>query len=228
MARILIAEDSYIQAAAIERILLEAGHDVVGMAPRARAALEIVRIQPPELLVFCRELALDPDEENVPAELHRLYGCKVLITTGYSAEVDFQIGGEPCGILRKPYSDEALLHAVDACMRPGPPVARSARPQPAQREADGARAAERAGGSAAAPRRETPSFIHGASATGVRPAAEEEQSRRPGGAGSMLPRLTLDRRAQLLVLQAGLHGPTPIVTLAQITLGRLVASHLRR
>jgi AmiR/NasT family two-component response regulator len=117
MARILISEDGYIQAVEAERILLEAGHDVVGMAQRARVVLEIAKIRPPELLIYSQQLALDPDEENAPAELHRLYGCKVLIATGYTAKVDFQIGVEPCGILRKPYSGKALLKAVDACMR---------------------------------------------------------------------------------------------------------------
>lgn len=117
MARILILEDSYIQAADAERILLQAGHDVVGIAPLTHIAMEIAKVRPPELLICDLQLALDYDGVKTAAELQRVYGCKVLIVTGYPEAVTAEIEVEPCAVLRKPHSERMLLEAVEACFR---------------------------------------------------------------------------------------------------------------
>jgi DNA-binding NtrC family response regulator len=117
MARILILEDHFIQAADTERILLHAGHDVVGLAPLTQIALEIAKVRPPELLICDLQLALDLDGMKGAAEMNRLYGCKVLIVTGYPEAVTSEIEVKPCGVLRKPHSEKMLLEAVVACLK---------------------------------------------------------------------------------------------------------------
>ena len=116
MARILVLEDHFIQAADTERILLQAGHDVVGVAPLTQIALEIAKVRPPDLLICDLQLALNMDGIKAAAVMHRLYGCKVLIVTGYPEAVDEQIEVKPCGILRKPHSEKMLIEAVNACL----------------------------------------------------------------------------------------------------------------
>ena len=116
MSRILILEDHFIQAADTERILLQAGHDVVGLAPLTQIALEIAKVRPPELLICDLQLALNLDGIKAAAEMKRLYDCKVLIVTGYPEAVSPEIDVEPCGILRKPHSERMLLDAVNACI----------------------------------------------------------------------------------------------------------------
>jgi hypothetical protein len=49
--------------------------------------------------------------------MNRLYGCKVLIVTGYPEAVTSEIEVKPCGVLRKPHSEKMLLEAVVACLK---------------------------------------------------------------------------------------------------------------
>jgi DNA-binding NtrC family response regulator len=119
MARILILEDNYMQAADAERILLDAGHDVVGLAPLTQIAMAIARIRPPELLICDLQLALNLDGARSAAELSKLYDCKVLIATGFPERVTGEIGVTPCAILTKPFSERMLLRAVEDCLNGG-------------------------------------------------------------------------------------------------------------
>lgn len=122
MAKVLILEDDYLQATALERVLCGAGHEVVGLARDGESAFTIARERKPDLLVCDLHLAHELDGAEAAAELYRLHHCKVLIVTGYASNVSSAVDVENCGVVRKPWSESDLLEAVDECLRPPSPT----------------------------------------------------------------------------------------------------------
>ena len=117
-AKILIVQDDFLAAERLRVLLQGAGHVVVGVARRSVAALEIADRERPDLAVVDMMLEVDVDGIEAATELARREGLKILITTGFPDAVieDEGVHGFACAVVRKPYSDEELLHAVARCV----------------------------------------------------------------------------------------------------------------
>jgi DNA-binding response OmpR family regulator len=113
-ARILIIEDDLLIASQIEAALTEAGFEVVGTASSGEAALELVRVEPPDLAVVDVRLPGDRDGVDTALEMRRTHGVRCVFTSAYS---DPQTRGRaapasPFGWLQKPYAIPSLIAMV--------------------------------------------------------------------------------------------------------------------
>ena len=118
MAKILIVEDAFLIAAEMQRVLENAGHEVVGMAPLTAFALAIAERRPPDLAIVDLQLALDLDGVRTAALLAERHGCRILISTGFPQSMvdEARIHVKPAAVLQKPFTMEELVAAVDRAL----------------------------------------------------------------------------------------------------------------
>ena len=129
-AEILIVQDDFLAAERLRLLLVQAGHDVVGLAGRTRGAAELADRHHPDLAIVDMMLEVDVDGIRTATELARRHAVKILITTGFPDSV-IQAEGVPdlaCAIVRKPYTDDEILAAVDRCLAQGPRARSAGRP----------------------------------------------------------------------------------------------------
>ena len=120
-AAILIVQDDFLAAERLRLLLVQAGHNVVGLAGRTRGAADLAGQHHPDLAIIDMMLEVDVDGVRTATELARRYAVKILITTGFPDSV-IQAEGVPdlaCAIVRKPYTDADILAAVDRCLAQG-------------------------------------------------------------------------------------------------------------
>lgn len=116
--RLLVVEDDYFVALAVEADLLEAGYDVVAVVASGEEAIEeAVRSQPALAIVDIR-LAGRLDGIETAVELRR-YDIPSLFATAHSDEATRQRGmaARPVGWLTKPFKRDELLGAVERALR---------------------------------------------------------------------------------------------------------------
>jgi DNA-binding NarL/FixJ family response regulator len=120
-AAILIVQDDFLAAERLRLLLVQAGHDVVGLAGRTHGAADLAKRHRPDLAIVDMMLEVDVDGIQTGTELARRYATKILITTGFPDSV-IQAEGVPdlaCAIVRKPYTDDEMLAAVNRCLAQG-------------------------------------------------------------------------------------------------------------
>jgi DNA-binding response OmpR family regulator len=121
--RILIVQDDFLAAERLRVILDQVGYTVVGLAGRTPEALDLAKRFQPQLAIVDMMLEIDVDGFATAQELARLHRPKILITTGFPDSVVRNEGADKiaCAVLRKPYTDDAVLEAVADCF--GQPIA---------------------------------------------------------------------------------------------------------
>jgi DNA-binding NarL/FixJ family response regulator len=120
-AAILIVQDDFLAAERLRLLLVQAGYDVVGLAGRTRGAADLAERHRPDLAIVDMMLEMDVDGIQTGTELARRYAMKILITTGFPDSV-IQAEGVPdlaCAIVKKPYTDDEMLAAVNRCLAQG-------------------------------------------------------------------------------------------------------------
>jgi DNA-binding NarL/FixJ family response regulator len=120
-AAILIVQDDFLAAERLRLLLVQAGYDVVGLAGRTRGAADLAERHRPDLAIVDMMLEVDVDGIQTGTELARRYATKILITTGFADSV-IQAEGVPdlaCAIVKKPYTDDEMLAAVNRCLAQG-------------------------------------------------------------------------------------------------------------
>lgn len=110
--RILVVEDEAIVADMLENILTDAGAVVVGPAGTVAAALRLATGEPLDAAVL--DVNLRGERIDPVADVLRSRAIPLVFATGYgegsaSAPAD-------AIIISKPYTDERLLRALDACL----------------------------------------------------------------------------------------------------------------
>lgn len=111
---ILIVEDQYLVAMDCEQSLRDGGFHCVGLASNGDAAMELAARERPDLVLMDVRIAGPDDGVDVAIQLYERFGLRCLFTSG-SVDAQVQARAErarPLGWLGKPYSGEALLHAV--------------------------------------------------------------------------------------------------------------------
>jgi CheY-like chemotaxis protein len=114
-ARILLVEDEFLIAAAVESDLTEGGHHVVGIAGSADNALALARQKRPDLILMDIRLAGKTDGVDAALQIFEETGIRCIFA---SAHADAQskaraAPARPLAWLQKPYGRETLLEAVD-------------------------------------------------------------------------------------------------------------------
>jgi DNA-binding NarL/FixJ family response regulator len=115
---ILIVQDEFLVAERLRLLLEEAGYTIAGIASRTAGASALAEQHQPDLAIVDMKLEIDVDGIHTATALAREHGLKILITTGFPDSV-IETEGVPdlaCAILKKPYSDDELLQAVERCL----------------------------------------------------------------------------------------------------------------
>ncbi|MDD1530011.1 response regulator [Bradyrhizobium sp. WBOS7] len=106
---VLIVEDEIFVASDIARILEDAGYRVAGIATDRKEALEAgPQAQIALVDVNLRDGSTGP---QIALDLARNYGTKIVYVTANPAQIEPR-AGTAIGFIRKPFSDEAILTAV--------------------------------------------------------------------------------------------------------------------
>jgi CheY-like chemotaxis protein len=114
--RILVVEDDYFVSLQTEDALKEGGYEVVGTVRTAREAIEWAQRLLPDLVLMDIRLAEGSDGISAAVEIMRRYRIHSIFATAHSDDGTKSRAAEalPAGWLTKPFSNAALLQAVEA------------------------------------------------------------------------------------------------------------------
>ena len=115
-ARILIIEDEALVAMELRFVLEDLGHEVLGVAATAKAALDLVRENDVDLALVDIHLSDGPTGINLGRELGQEMGVSVLFMTANPGMVRDGVAGT-IGVLSKPTDEHAVQRAVDYALR---------------------------------------------------------------------------------------------------------------
>lgn len=122
--RVLIVEDEVMLAMAMEDVLEEAGHEVVGTAASKRDAIATADATKPDLVFVDIHLLDGATGLEVADHLRGVNGTTVVFVTANARKVPNDFGGA-AGVIAKPYSQmgmAAVVRYLEECVRRPPPV----------------------------------------------------------------------------------------------------------
>jgi CheY-like chemotaxis protein len=116
--RVLVVEDEFLIASAVESDLNDGGFEVVAVANTANGAVALARETRPDLIIMDIRLVGGRDGVDAALEIFGETGIRCVFAT---AHADAQckaraVAASPLGWLQKPYGREALLGAVEHAM----------------------------------------------------------------------------------------------------------------
>jgi two-component system, response regulator PdtaR len=123
--RVLIVEDEVLIALELESLLADAGHEIVGIADCAEAAITLGRDHCPDLALVDLHLTDGPTGIEVARRLSRAPATTVIFMTANAKRIPQDFAGA-AGVIAKPYSARLVRGALRfvAERRSGaPPVA---------------------------------------------------------------------------------------------------------
>lgn len=112
--RVMVVEDDFFVALDLEVGLTGAGIKVVGPASTAEEAMALARVERPQLAVMDIRLGSARDGIQAALDLYRELGIRSIFASAH-ADPSFRKRAEasrPLGWLQKPYTVEAVVHAV--------------------------------------------------------------------------------------------------------------------
>lgn len=115
MARILIAEDEMTIAIWLEDLLMEQGHEVVGMAMRLPQAVEMARTLELDFAVL--DVNLDGRDSFPIADVLAVRGVPFIFATGYGA-AGLKYPHDKRPVIQKPFDAETLRQAIAGVLTP--------------------------------------------------------------------------------------------------------------
>jgi CheY-like chemotaxis protein len=109
--RVLVVEDDYFVALELEHHLIEAGYEVVGIAPSAEEALRIAAGERPDLAIMDIRLVGERDGVEVAIELASKFRIPSIFATAHADSQTRKRAEEakPLGWVQKPYSPQTLI-----------------------------------------------------------------------------------------------------------------------
>ena len=113
-ARILIVEDDWVVARAVQKILENAGFEVTDVVGSAAGALTSVHESPPDLILLDIALGEGPDGIEVAKELRVLADVPIVFVTAHADATTLRRAAEvtPAGFVVKPFQQAQLLSTV--------------------------------------------------------------------------------------------------------------------
>ena len=121
--RVLIVEDEVMLAMAMEDVLADAGHVVVGTAASKKDAIAMADATSPDLVFVDVHLLDGPTGLDIAAHLRAVEGTMVVFMTANAKKVPDDFVGA-MGIIAKPYSQAGIADAIrylEECVRRPPP-----------------------------------------------------------------------------------------------------------
>jgi len=116
--RLLIVEDESLIALDLERRLLRAGYDVVGVADSYDDALELFSAHQPDLVLMDVHVRGDADGIQIAHAMARLGDVPVIFLTAYADDDTIRRAAEtsPYGYLLKPFDDRTLAATITVAL----------------------------------------------------------------------------------------------------------------
>jgi DNA-binding NarL/FixJ family response regulator len=117
-SRILIVEDDFFVATALENDLKEAGYEVVGTAATAEEAIKMAAERGPTLAIMDIRLAGAKDGVEAAIAILGLYRVPSIFATAHG-DVETRRRAEkasPLGWVNKPYSPDVVLAAIRSAL----------------------------------------------------------------------------------------------------------------
>jgi AmiR/NasT family two-component response regulator len=113
--RVLIAEDEIVSAMALEKMLAELGHQVIGIVTAGEEAIELAIRESPDLVVMDIRLAGKMDGIDAAARIVEKSGAGIVFMTGYDDEGTLAraTAMNPLGILNKPISKSGFKNLLE-------------------------------------------------------------------------------------------------------------------
>ena len=110
--RVLVIEDEAIIALDVAKIVRNAGHQVVGIAPTEQAAIDLARKHLPHLVLA--DIQLRGGDSGIAAvrEILKAVDAPVIFVTGFPERLLTGHGLEPAFIITKPFSPDMLKAAM--------------------------------------------------------------------------------------------------------------------
>jgi two-component system, response regulator PdtaR len=114
--RLLVVEDEFFLAVQIEEWLLENGLDVVDVVHTAEEAIAVAVAERPDLVIMDIRLASETDGIAAALAILERSGIRCIFATAYADAATRERGekARPFGWLRKPFTADALLGAVQS------------------------------------------------------------------------------------------------------------------
>jgi len=118
-ARILVVEDDFLIASAIDAALQDAGYEVAGVASSCEEALELAVKSRPELAIMDIRLEGRRDGIDTALELFARNGIRSVFATAHQSREarERAQAGRPLAWLSKPYSMQSLIATISAAVR---------------------------------------------------------------------------------------------------------------
>ncbi|MCB2059514.1 MAG: response regulator [Novosphingobium sp.] len=129
VAKVLIVEDEFLVALELQELLTGAGHTVVGLV-QDQASLEKIGDAPQVALVDVN-LRDGPSGPRIARQLSHGFGTKIVYVTATACQID-EPAATAVGVVHKPFSEAAILSAVDFATNggEGAPVPPGLKPLP--------------------------------------------------------------------------------------------------
>lgn len=110
--RVLVIEDEAVIALDVAKIVRDAGHQVVGIAPTEKAAIDLARKHLPHLVLA--DIQLRDGDSGIAAvrEILKAVSAPVIFVTGFPERLLTGHGLEPAFIITKPFNPEVLKTAM--------------------------------------------------------------------------------------------------------------------
>ncbi len=120
--RVLVADDEHLVALGLANLMLDLGHEIVGVAADGAAAMDLAKTHRPDLALLDIKM---PNMEGVEAaaKLFQDHATPSVIVSAYSDEEHLKSireGGDECGVygyLLKPVSRDSLRVAIDVAIQ---------------------------------------------------------------------------------------------------------------
>lgn len=115
---VLVVEDEFLIAAAVEADLTDGGFRVVAVANTADDAVKLARTTRPDLVIMDIRLIGARDGIDAALEIFGETGIRCIFATAHADARCKARGGaaSPLGWLQKPYGREALVGAVESAL----------------------------------------------------------------------------------------------------------------
>jgi CheY-like chemotaxis protein/DNA-directed RNA polymerase specialized sigma24 family protein len=116
--RVLVIEDEAVIALDVAKIVRNAGHQVVGIAPTEKAAIDLAKKHLPHLVLA--DIQLKDGDSGIVAvrEILKAVSAPVIFVTGFPERLLTGHGLEPAFIITKPFNPEmlktAMAHALNS------------------------------------------------------------------------------------------------------------------
>lgn len=122
--RVLIVEDEFMLAMALEALLEDEGHVVVGLASSSSEAISMADAEKPNLVFVDMHLSDGPTGLRIARHLRHMEGTGAVFVTANASRLPPDYEGA-MGVIAKPYSQRGVLAVIrylDECVRRPPPV----------------------------------------------------------------------------------------------------------